>query len=404
MAFLGKFEGNAVAGRRDLFDLFTRAGVGLAAMNLLAQCGPRPVASPDGGVADAGVTPPDFALESSPPLSCPYPFDMDAVSDGFVGACTGPNALLQISLTAKGKPVSPYSTFLDLAANQSQPLNGLTFRAPKQGILVGASGVLEFGPAIPNGIRLALFPQGFHEGGGAWYVGSRLFIATANLKPDLTYNPGTVLACDLDAAGSMNLDANEKIVNFNSITTTDFNPTGMTLLPSGELLVLNSGDFTANPKSSLDRINPSGLQVVRNIPLGNFTAQVGSELATSDDGNTAFIGTASVLTPKPVWAGTFAVANLVSGAVETIVFDGFRFIQTPQILGGRVYVGDFNTGQVVVWDPAKKKIVKTLQVTPPSQNPNMPEEAAGLGPAGVSGDSVYWLHTKGLVRIIPPAA
>lgn len=83
------------------------------------------------------------------------------------------------------------------------------------------------------------------------------------------------------------------------VITTDFNPTGMTVLPDGLIAITNSGvsDISggvAHPitNSGIDLLNPMNDLIEGNISLGKASLSF-QEMAVTSDGKTAYIGSAS---------------------------------------------------------------------------------------------------------------
>jgi len=185
-------------------------------------------------------------------------------------------------------------------------------------------------------------------------VGDRVFVATSNGVPNTGdplqsyYNPGTV-AIFSQSSGNW----------YHFLTTTDFNPTSVAYA-NDRVYVVNSGDINAartpvvSSPSSIDVINPTTLEIVQNIPLGNVGAGIHGEAVVSSDGSTMVLGTGDN-------SGRLIVVDLMAGTSREItVTTGSQVFLTGVSIdptGRFVYVGNFNDGTMYVVDLTTDTVV-----------------------------------------------
>jgi hypothetical protein len=138
--------------------------------------------------------------------------------------------------------------------------------------------------------------KGVDVGGGALplnYVASaalsanRLFVASSNLDASFDYNPGSVIAYDVNPITKA-LSGTGTIFK-----TTDFNPTALVRVatPAGDVLLVTNTGVYGTGTSSIDAIDPVSLRLVATIPLGQRNAS--GPVVVSSDGRRGYVGSGS---------------------------------------------------------------------------------------------------------------
>ncbi|MBL7685883.1 MAG: hypothetical protein JNK65_07625 [Deltaproteobacteria bacterium] len=183
------------------------------------------------------------------------------------------------------------------------------------------------------------FPKGVLEMNG------RIFVATSNynaLQQD--YSPGTVLVL------------NPPATSYQSIQTTDYNPTSLAEVEyqgNRVLMVVNGGALSRQglpqSSSSIDLINPATLERVATIPLGNVGAGLNGEVAVSSDRR-------QVVLPTGDNSGQVIVVNLQTLERQTIRLRDFGLTGERALLSSvqltedarAAFVTNFNEGTLYV--------------------------------------------------------
>ncbi len=354
----------------------------------------------DGGVGpdtgptpDVFIPPTDFSVEAGVAnLSCTFLADIDTYADGILGSCPQDGAgessevfSLNPQATERPIPVDVLRSFGDLG---TRTISHLTVLPDGMAVVVsddwggGESGLYHFpldGSEEPTFIP---FPPGHTFAGGPIVAQNKLFIPTANFE-DSFYNPGTVLVYGIHPNGTLGT------LNVRFLTTTALNPTGTAKLDDDHILVLNSGDFGANPSASLDIINIWTEVVERSIPLGNLTAQVGGELTVTADGR-VIIGTAAFDSSAP-HAGQVLVVDIENSEITTLQTEGAFFHSSIKADENLFYVTDFNTGQVFVFNLHDLAFLQSVQVT----------TEGSAGPSELTASGLLQAIPNGLVLVSP---
>lgn len=127
-------------------------------------------------------------------------------------------------------------------------------------------------------------------------VSDKLYITMSNyispIRPAIAA-PGTIIVFDILGSDPYLAKRGDPII------TSDYNPTGVTRLPSGLIAITNSGvsdvwSGVAHPitNSSIDILDPETDQIIGNISLGEAALSF-QEMAVTSDGAYAYIGSAS---------------------------------------------------------------------------------------------------------------
>ena len=122
---------------------------------------------------------------------------------------------------------------------------------------------------------------------GAALSAGKLLIAASNLDASFDYNPGAVVAYDLDPATNT-------LSGGAFVQTSDFNPSALTRLETSRgdlILVTNSGAF-GSPEGSIDVLDPQTMTRLGRIafPAG---ANPSGEVVVSSDGKRGYLGSQS---------------------------------------------------------------------------------------------------------------
>jgi hypothetical protein len=336
-----------------------------------------------------GAIPTRFTLQDHyAQLPCHYPSDLEFVTDRMIGVATpggsqvgDRNHLFRFNPDA-AMPIMT-GTELDLTPVSGRTLAHFARKTGNRAVITTNDGFYEVTLGVPSATRFIAFPSGVTYGGGALYVGAKLFVAAANLNASFVYDLGQVLVYDLDGTSSVQTSS-----DLRRVTTSRLNPTGMAFRASdNRLVVLNSGDFTSGARASIDliNINASPEVVAGSIQLGALTTQVGAELALSADGRTAVVGTAD-------GSGKVLFVNLETGDIAEQTVAGTQFHSSVKIDQnyGIVYVTDFNSGKVTVLNLATRAILSSIAL------------ASGAGGNVEAGPSE--LYDGALIQTLPYAA
>ena len=383
---------------RRYFIGVAAAGIGAA---LIPSCGNDPASgSTDGGTTDAGTDsgtdggtatlPTNFTVEDLAAFNCQFVTDIDLGGNGILGLCTSEaNELFQFDPNQTPRPFAA-EALLDFGAIGNRTLNQLATTRGGKGVATtdergGQSGIYELnmdGSGIP---RLILFPVGKNYAGGPSFAQGKLFVPTANADDSvspITYGAGSLYIFDVNPSGLIN-DSSRR-----EISTSGVNPTSTAILDN-TLLVLNSGDFTTSSQAVLDIFDIANEVLMRSIPLGNLTAQVGGEISVSPDGRYALIGSAAFDDSYP-WAGRILRVDLSEGTVEQLTANGTTFHSSAKMGDGIAYVSDFNSGRITVLDLAAFSIHRTVEI------------AGGLlGPSEISAGSLVQVVAGGAALVTP---
>jgi len=198
------------------------------------------------------------------------------------------------------------------------------------------------------------FPKGLVESG------DRIFVATSNLMTQAEavnnyFNPGTVLIYSKSSGNWIH-----------SLATTGYNPTSVGEI-GGNIYVVNSGDInparvpTVNSPSSIDIIDPSTLEIIQSIDLGNVAAGISGEIAVSSDGNTMVLPTGDNSGRLIVvdLSGTTPSSREITVTTGTQVFlNGVTFHPSSDRY---IYAGNFNDGNLYTVDLDTDMVVGTPQ-------------------------------------------
>lgn len=362
--------------------------VGCGGEDTYVDGGMRPV--PDGG-ADAGAS--TYQLEAGyVRLPCRFPADLDLRTGSSVAAlCTSGgtqpgdhNHLAQFNPAATARPILS-SVSRDIEDVEGRFLNQFTELSASFGVVTANDGLYEVPLSGSGTPRHIPFPAGVTYATGALRVGNKLFVATANLN-GTAYDTGTLQIYDLAADGSI-LDGTRRSRN-----TSRRNPTGLTLLSDGSVLVLNSGDYTPSARASLDFFDPDSETLLQDdtIALGSLTAQNMGEIAV--EGDTAVIGSAD-------GTGRVLRVNLATGEVTTQTLAGTQFHSSIKATGGRALVTDFNSGLLTLLDLLTGGILQTFNLREVLSVPSGQNVEAG--PSEVFAGAFIQAIPYGGVRVYP---
>jgi hypothetical protein len=262
------------------------------------------------------------------------------------------NHLFDFDPASATRPI-PSSPRLELPATDGRFLNHLAKRPTgSRAVLTANDGLYDLLLGAAPTQRYIAFPSGNNFAGGAVYAGDKLFVAAANATVNgdgtMTFGTGRVLVYSLSGSGVIQEST------MRSIPTTGKNPTGLALRGGSTLVVLNSGPFGAGARASLDLIDVATESVTRTIDLGTFTGQVSAEVALTEDGNMAVIGSAD--------DSRLTVVDLNSGFLYPTTLPGTQFHSSVKIDDdlGILYVTDFNAGSVTVLNLATRAIIQSL--------------------------------------------
>ncbi len=347
----------------------------------------------DGGT-DAGtefVPPTDFTIETlvDGSLGSEFTADLDRHQNRLLGVSTldgggGANQIYALDPSANSLPIDP-SLDRDFGDLGTRTLNQLAELVASRAVVTsddfnagGASGVFEFN--LENGAEahqaLLAFPAEYNFGGGVFYVAGKLFVPTANFNPDFTYNPGTVLIYDVTDAGNI------VAASLRVFATSGLNPTGSARLSDNRALVLNSGDFSGTAQALLDIIDPATETIEKTIDLGNLTAQVNGEIALTESGQQALIGSAD-------GSGRVLRVDIETDTIETLVGTGTNFYSSVQVDGLLVYATDFS-GVIDVFNLENGNRLQSLNLA-----------TGNAGPSVVFDGRLYQVAGRNVYRVTP---
>jgi len=162
------------------------------------------------------------------------------------------------------------------------------------------------------------------------------------------------------------------------------NSTAIGLRNSGtheQLLILNSGNYRASSKPSIDIVSAVEASHLGTIELpSGFTAQASTRLALSEDGENVFVGTADES------RRVFKV-GIRDGNVSQAIVEAAGFHSSVVLNGGFIYVTSYHHEQsfVTVLDQANMSHIETIDL--------------GAGKAGMSA-----AYSGGLVQLMPHKA
>jgi DNA-binding beta-propeller fold protein YncE len=212
-------------------------------------------------------------------------------------------------------------------------------------------------------------------GGGAVYFGDKLFIALSSGEIDKDYTTvtfgasGTLLVYGTGPDGAVQQGSRRLH------PTGGRNPTGLAMIPGTKtLLILNSGPVrNESPASSLVFFDTVSETVMTTIPLNSFRAQLSGDIAVSDDGKRAVIGSSKGSDVLFVDLQARRVADRTS-------MTGTSFHPSVRIDDSRgvVYVSDFLSGVVAMLNLAKPTLIDSLSLG----------SKINAGPAVLAGDDL----------------
>ncbi len=361
-------SGNEVTRRSFLLT----TGIGLAGL-ALGGCGDtESLTTGDSGTSGYGpdtgtetgdefVAPSDFNISELTSFETRFPSALAANASTITAALAGQIVTLPASQ-------GDVATALNLGNLGSRTLNAATTTTNGRAVIMsddlnGESGFYDLaldGSGTPN---FWVFPEGYSYGGGATYVAS--------------YNQGAVLVYEVGGSG---------VVHPNSVSiieTTGFNVTSSALLDENTLVVLNSGDFSESAEARLDFINIATGLVTDSISLGNRTAQVGGNLAITDDGR-AVIGAGDR-------SGRALIVNLNDGTYSELSVEGGNFHSSIRVAGNLAYITDYN-GIVSVYNLIEQSLLRALDI-----------QASEAGSSVLSEAGLIQLVNGGALLISPAA-
>jgi len=160
------------------------------------------------------------------------------------------------------------------------------------------------------------------------------------------------------------------------------NPTGTARLPDNRALVLNSGDFSPTAQALLDIIDPSTETIAKTIDLGNLTAQVNGEIALTESGEQAIIGSGD-------GSGRILRVDLETDSIETLAGTGTNFYSSVQVDGPLVYATDFS-GVIDVFNLEDGSRLQSLNLA-----------TGNAGPSIVFDGRLYQVAGRNVYRVTP---
>ncbi len=280
---------------------------------LVCACGGGGIETnlPPGG--SGSLLPPSFPLASDFPADIVIP-DVDGMRNtAFIVSTSTPAGVLAVDLDSSpsalsedfGQLVSPSNSGIpsklfienENLAFMLTSSSVVCFNPKTAGVLsvTGVTNTMNIGEGLQNSdgstadsLIRPTFP------GGIAYLGSRLFVSTANYiattAPALAA-PGTVQVFSVNPDCELSL---EKI-----IVTSGYNPTGIAIRNGVELIVTNSGvmsivDAKAVPEtdSSVEVLDSVSLETIASISIGAVAANF-QPLELTKDGARGFLGSAS---------------------------------------------------------------------------------------------------------------
>lgn len=342
---------------------------GLTALSLIG-CGGEGAKIKGGagtGGADTGIEterPMDFRLEANfAQLPCRYPADLEGYKSRILALATPPgettgdhNHLARFNPNGSGPLLS--SIFRDIEEVGGRRLNQFFQISDDWGAITANDGFYTFPLSGSGSPHFVSFPEGVSMGNGLQRIGNKLFVATSNglINPDgvtVTFGTGQIQIYDLAADGSL---LNETPRSRN---TSRRNPTGLAVRGS-QLVILNSAPYGSVSTGSLGEgsVDLMNASVVRTIVLGDLYAQVSGEIALSEDGNTAVIGTAD-------GSGRVILLNLETEDPTSLTLPGTTFHSSVKVDRNLAYVTDYGredlgTGSVTVLDLAGRSVLRSI--------------------------------------------
>lgn len=333
----------------------------------------------DSGRRDANVTipvPTNFTVtDQYIDLPCYYPGDIDVIGTQLFGTCTtgggqagDRNHIFRADLNSAARPI-PSEAVVDLPEIAGVNLNQLISLSDSVAIVTANDRFYEVdlnaGTYQENN-----YPDGHNSGAGGIRLGDQFVMTTSNVDfVTFGYDPagGGLFLYDVVNDG---LDT----ASLSSFRTAGLNTTGVALLDSARILVVNSGEFSDTAEAVIDIVDvsqlPAGsseapLPTERSIRISNLTAQVAGEAAIFGNGNgqLSVLGSAAYSNTTP-FAGELAFINVDTGASERMDVPGTLFHSSVKVDDTRqvAYVTDFNAGTVNVINLQERAVIQTLQV------------------------------------------
>lgn len=270
------------------------------------------------------ITKDAFIFGSDFPSDIAIP-DIDGMRDtAFVVSFSSPSGVLAIDLEAN--PLALSSKFAGLISPEGTGMPGSLFIAStSRAFLLTSSHVIDFNPTtggvnttfkllgqltldeyLPISAAYDVDGDGTAEStiktinmnfpASLAVTQGKLYITMSNLISPImpaVAAPGVVRIFNITESSPYLAEAKTPVL------TTDFNPTGVTLLPDGLIAITNSGvsdiwDGAAHPltNSSIDFLDPGTDEIIDNVSLGSASLSF-QELAVTSDGGTAYTGSAS---------------------------------------------------------------------------------------------------------------
>lgn len=326
---------------------------------------PKDIAQPPDLKQPPDLVPPTYRVEAGYAfLPCQFPAQLRLLQKLIFGLATegGGQAgdksdLFEVDPAALA-PI-PYATRISFMNNARTP----SYFEPtvgSRGVVTanefgGQYGFYEIDRANPGAFSFISLPQGYTTAGGALFAGGTLFVAAANRTVMGAFDPGAILCYAVDMAG--NTVGPPKILK-----TSSLNPTGLALR-GGQILCLNSGDFSQNSKAVLDVVDVNNQVLLPNSKIDltskmgtPVTAQLSGHIAVSNNQDMAVIGTAD-------GSGRVFFLDLAAQKIaEEVVIAGSKFHSSIRITGNTVFVTDFNSGTVHVLELASRRLLQSLKV------------------------------------------
>ncbi len=341
------------------------------------------------GSPDSGKIPQSFVIEARfLQITSRFPSDLTHYKNILIGINTlggtdTKSELLQFDPSSPEQPIASTNT-LPLPDTTPVPSRFFSQFAPLKagrGIVNANDGFYEVNRENPNDARFIPYPSGIDTGGGAVFAPNvnKLFLATAQLT-GFGYGPGKIVVYDVDGNGRV-VEGNPRFIE-----TTDPNPTGLALRKESQLVVLNSGDFSGSgSRPSIDMIDVASETILRNhrLPDGR-TVQVSGDIALSDDGNDAIIGTSDN-------SGLVFRINMESGERMSTTLEGTGFHSSVKRDGGIAYLTDFTSGTVKVLRQEDLSLISSLTLF----------SSGEAGPSAIFNGMLIQLGAYGAAAIIP---
>ncbi len=305
---------------------------------LISACGSSQLTNTEPPAVSGSLQPP-FALASDFPADIVIADVEGMRSTAFVVSTSNPAGVLAIDIDGDVMQISETFTGLISPTGSGIPAK-LLITSTREAYLLTSSSIISFDPTSGNvrDIVDALEPVDIATGllnsdgtdaggsiqpsypGGLAKFGNKLFVSSANYirtQPPAIAAPGTVQI--------FTVDSDLTLRHVGHIITTGYNPTGLTIRGSAELLITNSGVIdivnaagVAQTESSLDIVKLSDLSPIANIEIGMAAASF-QEIALTSDGSRGFLGSSS---KGYVFEFDFINRQLLHGLDDPIIVTG----------------------------------------------------------------------------------